>query len=164
MVSLQEVTASLTLNVKLRKVPIHVFTEDGTLILSGVVTAESFEKAVSARCPQQHERHPRFGLRGQLRRDTGNPPGVAGRGDDARRKVQLGEGCTLRLEARSTLEKPISINGNGALGTTGVLVIADGVTLNERVDVQANAASTISVLSGATLYLPDGATLTSIHR
>ena len=45
MVSLQDVTASLTLDVALRKVPIRVGTEDGTLILSGVVTAQSLQKA-----------------------------------------------------------------------------------------------------------------------
>ena len=55
------------------------------------------------------------------------------------------------------MEKPISLNGNGALGNTGVLVIAAGVTLNENVDLPAGAAATISVVSGAALFLPDGA-------
>ena len=72
-------------------------------------------------------------------------------------QIELSEGCTLRLEALTTLEKPIILNGNGALGNTGVLVIAAGVTLSENVDVPAGSAATISVLSGAALFLPDGA-------
>ena len=37
-----------------------------------------------------------------------------------------------------------------------MLVIAAGVTLSEDVDVPAGPAATISVLSGAALFLPDG--------
>ena len=159
MVSLQDVTASLTLDVALRKVPIRVGTEDGTLILSGVVTAQSLQKA---------------GLGTLVLSNANNIDAVAGVANcgvirathadalgtgvtRASGQIELSEGCTLRLEASTTLEKPIILNGNGALGNTGVLVIAAGVTLNENVDVPAGAAATISVLSGAALFLPDGA-------
>ena len=72
-------------------------------------------------------------------------------------RIELGQNCTLQVEANTTLDKPIILNGMGAPGTTGALVIAAGVTLTERLELRVDSPAKISVLSGATLDLPDSA-------
>jgi len=70
-------------------------------------------------------------------------------------RILLGQNCTLQVEADATLDKPIIVNGMGAPGTTGAVVIAAGVTLTERLEMRFDSPAKISVLSGATLDLPD---------
>ncbi len=71
-------------------------------------------------------------------------------------RIQLGQDCTLQVEADTTLDKPIIVTGIGAPGTTGAVVVAGGVTLVERLERAVDSpALQIGVLSGATLDLPD---------
>ena len=69
-------------------------------------------------------------------------------------RIHLGQNCTLQVEADTTLDKPIIVNGMGAPGTTGALVITAGVRLTERLELRLDTPAKISVLSGATLDLP----------
>ena len=69
-------------------------------------------------------------------------------------RIQLGQNCTLRVEADTTLDKPIIVNGLGAPGTAGALVITAGVTLTERLELRVDSPAKIAVLGLATLDLP----------
>ena len=144
----------------------QLVTDGGTLLLLGRCHCRVRREARGQHGgPRQRERHRRSGRPGQLRRDSGNPR--AGAGDTtAGGRVDLSEGCTLRVEADSTLDKPITVGGHGAPGTTGAVVIAAGVTLTERVELRAGSPAKISVLNGATLDLPDawGSPSRSVHR
>ena len=164
LVSLQDVTATMTLDVTLTKEPVHVGAGDGTLVLSGVVTSNSFEKAGVGTLVLANANDV-DGLVGEANCGLIRATHALALGPSSAGQLELREGCTLRIEVSTELDKPIILNGNGALGHTGVLVIAEGVTLTEKVDLQSNSAATISVLSGATLDLPDASRPSgSIHR
>ena len=99
-------TATVTLNLTLNREPIRVATDGGTLVLSGVVTARSFEKRGAGTVVLANANDIRdlvgaanCGLIRATHADALGPT-VAGR-------VELSEGCTLRIEANTTLDKPI---------------------------------------------------------
>ena len=149
------VTVTVALNLTLNRDPIHVATNAGTLELSGRITARNFVKQGAGTLVLSGANDDITDLVGEdgcgvIRATNPLALGVSLVG-----RIQLGQNCTLQVEANTTLDKPIILNGMGAPGTTGALVITAGVTLTERLELRVDSPAKISVLSGATLDLPD---------
>ena len=150
----QAVTVALDLT--LNRDPIHVASNDGTLELSGHVTSRNFVKQgagtlVLSGANDINDLVGEDGC-GVIRATNALALGASLTGN-----IEIGQNCTLRVEANTTLDKPVVLNGSGAPGSTGALVITDGVTLTEQLDLQLNSPATVSVLSLATLSLPNTA-------
>ena len=145
---------TVSLDLTLNRDPIHVASNRGTLELSGRITARNFVKqgggtlVLSGANPDITDLIGEDGC-GVIRATNPLALGVSLVG-----RIQLGQNCTLQVEADTTLDKPIIVNGLGAPGTTGALVVTAGVTLTERLELRLDSPAKISVLSGATLDLP----------
>ena len=151
------VTVTVALDLTLNRDPIHVATNAGTLELSGHITARNFVKQGAGTLVLSGANADITDLIGEdgcgvIRATNPLALGVSLVG-----RIQLGQNCTLQVEADTTLDKPIIVNGLGAPGTTGALVITAGVTLTERLELRLDSPAKISVLSGATLDLPQSA-------
>ena len=147
-------TVTVALNLTLNRDPIHVATDGGTLELSGRITARNFVKQGAGTLVLSGANDDITDLVGEdgcgvIRATNPLALGVSLVG-----RIQLGQNCTLQVEANTMLDKPIILNGMGAPGTTGALVITAGVTLTERLELRLDSPAKISVLSGATLDLP----------
>ncbi len=148
------VTVTVALDLTLNRDPIHVATNGGTLELSGHITARNFVKQGAGTLVLSGANADITDLIGEdgcgvIRATNPLALGVSLVG-----RILLGQNCTLQVEADTTLDKPIIVNGLGAPGTTGALVITAGVTLTERLELRLDSPAKISVLSGATLDLP----------
>jgi autotransporter-associated beta strand protein len=150
------VTATVALNLALSREPTNIAVGDGgTLEISGRVTARNFVKQGGGTLVLSGANDEITDLVGEdgcgvIRATNPLALGVSLVG-----RIQLGQNCTLQVEADTTLDKPIILNGMGAPGTTGAVVITAGVTLTERLELRLDAPAKIGVLSGATLDLPD---------
>ena len=149
------VTVTVALNLALSREPTNIAVADGgTLELSGRVTARNFVKQGAGTLVLSGANDDITDLIGEdgcgvIRATNPLALGVSLVG-----RIELGQNCTLQVEANTMLDKPIIVNGMGAPGTTGALVIAAGVTLTERLELRLDSPAKISVLSGATLDLP----------
>jgi hypothetical protein len=146
-------TATLSLDVTLTTELVRVVS-GGELRLTGILTAKSLDK-----------RGP-----GTLRLSNANALGNLVTEPDcgviaathplalgtAGNLIDLMEGCTLRVEASTTLNKQLDLRGHGAPGTTGVLEVVPNVTLTLQIDLQGKSPTTSGVLSGGTLNVQPG--------
>ena len=139
--------ATINLQLILNPEPTAVTVNIGALELFGLVRSGSFLKQgagaayIFRRCERDHQ----SARRGRMRR-YGQPSRDRWAPDCGR--IELDQDCTLSIEADTTLEKPIFLNG-------GILIISAGVTLTEQIDLQVDAPATINVRPGATLDLTD---------
>ena len=153
-------TATIALNLTLNRDPIHVATNGGTLELSGLVTARNFVKQGAGTLVLSGANDDITDLIGEHGCGVIRATNPLALGVSLVGRIEIGQNCTLQVEANTTLDKPIILNGIGAPGTTGALVITAGVTLTERLELRLDSPATISVLTGATLDLPDRVGLT----